>query len=245
MKKDRFLRIVKEIRNGKVEKKRDRDDFFKLVNEYILNEDKERFLFFNKKNVKYLNEKLFDEFVLYYLDNLTKKASSKKEAIEQNQNSKKGSLHTDENIIIYRKKHKRTEIFFKEFPKIEKKVVVVENFESFLSLDFDLFEQEDFIYLGGFGKNIVREFLKDKDVLFFVDFDFFGIEIYNSIKCKNKEFFIPKNLETILKEKGSTELYQKQCYKKENLKLDNNTKKVFELINKYSKCLEQEIFDVD
>ena len=244
MQKNRFLRIVNDIKNGFVENQKDKRDFLKIVNEYILKEDKERFLFFNGKSVKY-NEKLFDEFVKFYLDDIIKKVSSKKEAIKENKNSKKGSLHTTQNTIIYRKRNKRAEIYFNEIPKTKNKIVAVENFESFLKLDFDLFDEEDFIYIGGFSNKSVREFLKDKDVLFFVDFDFFGIEIYNSFDTNNKEIFIPKNLEKLLKNYGSSELYKKQVFKKENLKVDNNTKKLYELINKYSKCLEQEILDVD
>ncbi len=245
MRQDRFLRIVNEIKNGYVENVKDRKDFLKLLKEYILKEDKEYFLFFEKKEVKYLNERLFDEFVDYYLNTLTKKAFSKKEEIIKNQNSKKGSLHTTENLIIYRKKNKKPILYFNEFPNINNNIVVVENFESFLKLDFDLFEEDNFIYLGGFGNKFVRKFLKNKNILFFVDFDFFGIEIYNSIECKNKKIFIPSNVEELVKNYGSKELYEKQLFKKENLNIDKNTKKLFEIINKYSKCLEQEIFDVD
>ena len=245
MTENRFLRIVNEIKNGYVESAKDRKDFLKIVKEYLLNEDKEYFLFFDKKEVKYLNEKLFNEFVEWYLESLTIKASSKKEAVIKNQNSKKGSLHTTENLIIHRKKNQKPIIYFNEFLNTKNKIVAVENFESFLKIDFSLFKEDDFIYLGGFGNRFVREFLKDKDVLFFVDFDFFGIEIYNSIECKNKEFFIPENLEELIKNYGSNELYKNQVFKKKHLKTDANTKKVYDLISRYSKCLEQEILDVD
>jgi len=243
--KNRFLRIVQEIQSGVVEKKKDRDDFVKLVNEYIENEDVEYFFGFRNKEIGYINNKLFNEFVEYYLGGFTKRADSKKEAIEKNKNSKKGSLHTTKNLIIHRKKYQKPMLYYKEFPKTSKNIVVVENFESFLKINFDLFDEEDFIYLGGFSNSFVREFLRDKEVLFFVDFDFFGIEIYNSIDCKSKKFFVPDNLEKLLKEKGSVELYKKQLFKRDTLKLDDNTKGVSKLINKYSKCLEQEVLDVD
>ena len=245
MTKNRFLRIVQEIQSGVVEKKKDRDDFIKLVNEYRKNEDIEYFFGFRNKKIGYINNKLFNEFVEYYLGGFTKRADSKKEAIEKNKNSKKGALYTTKNLIIHRKKYQKPMLYYKEFPETSKNIVVVENFESFLKINFDLFDEEDFIYLGGFSNSFVREFLRDKEVLFFVDFDFFGIEIYNSIDCKSKKFFVPDNLEKLLKEKGSVELYKKQLFKRDTLKLDDNTKGVFKLINKYSKCLEQEVLDVD
>jgi len=243
--KNRFIKIVNEIKTGIVENSKDRKDFLNIVKEYILNEDKEYFLFFDKKEVTYLNEKIFNEFVEWYLNNIIEKVSSKKEAIKKNRNSKKGSLHTTENLLIYRNKNERPVIYFNEYPTIKDKIVIVENFESFLKIDFSLFEEEDFIYLGGYGNTFVRNFLKDKEVLFFVDFDFFGIEIFNSISCKNKKFFIPNDLEDKIKSFGSNELYKKQLFKKDKLKIDVNTKKVYDLINRYSKCLEQEIFNVD
>ena len=245
MTKNRFLRIVQEIQNGVVEKKKDRDDFIRLVSEYRENEDEEYFFGFRNKEVGYINNKLFDEFVKYYLGGFTKRADSKKEAIEKNKNSKKGSLHTTKNLIIHRKKYQKPALYYKEFPETFHNIVAVENFESFLKVDFDLFDEEDFVYLGGFSNNLIREFLKERNVLFFVDFDFFGIEIYNSIECKSKKFFVPDNLEELLKEKGSVELYKKQLFKRDTLKVDDNTKEIFELINKYSKCLEQEVLDVD
>ena len=243
MRRDKFLRLVEEIKEGKIKNKKDRENFLEIVNEYIFKEDKERFLFLDKKGAKILNETLFNEFVDFYLSSFPKKTFSKKEAIKLNKNSKRGSIFTNEKIIVYRKREKRAEIFYKEFPLTSKKIVVVENLESLLEIDFNLFDEEDFIYLGGFSSSFVREFLKNKEVLFFVDFDFFGIEIYNSIDCKRKEFFIPSNLEELMQKYGSTELYKKQCFKKESLKVDKNTKKIFNLINKYSKCLEQEILN--
>jgi hypothetical protein len=122
--------------------------------------------------------------------------------------------------------------------------VVVENFESFLKVDFSLFDEDWFLYLGGESNKRVREFLKDKDVLAFVDFDFFGISIFENLRCKTKKLFLPPNLEELIVKYGSVDLYEEQRFKASKLKLDTfESEKLFDLIMKHSKCLEQEILD--
>jgi 5S rRNA maturation endonuclease (ribonuclease M5) len=125
---------------------------------------------------------------------------------------------------------------------VDGKIVVVENYETFLRIDFDMFSEKDFIYLGGYSNKKVSEFLENKEVLFFGDFDFAGIMIFNSLKCKNKEFFIPDNLEEKFNI-ASQMLYQKQRKLAENLELDKNTEIVYNLCMKYAKCLEQEVYN--
>ena len=127
-------------------------------------------------------------------------------------------------------------------PEIDGKIVVVENYETFLRIDFDMFSEKDFIYLGGYSNKKVSEFLENKEVLFFGDFDFAGIMIFNSLKCKNKKFFIPDNLEEKFNI-ASQMLYQKQRKLAENLELDKNTEIVYNLCMKYAKCLEQEVYN--
>ena len=251
MKDKRFKRIISEILKGEVYKKIDRNDILKEAKEFIKKEDYNIFLAFSGKNAKILDEKVFEKFVFWKLDikswkDFEKEVKSKKESIEVYNNSKRKSIHTDENTIVFRKRNKRAEIFYKEFPKNIKRVVAVENYEAFLRIDFSLFEEENFILLNGFANSLTKEFLKDKEVLFFVDFDFFGIEIFNSIQCKSKDLFLPINLEELLIKYGNRELYKRQLFKKSNLNLENkNAKYLYELINKYSSCLEQEILNVD
>jgi hypothetical protein len=249
---ERFKRIVNEILTEVVKSKNDRKDILKLVKEFREKEDIDEFLGFIGSEVKIFNKKFFDEFVFDFLDikswnDFEKEAKSKKESIEIHNNSKRKNIHSDESSIIFRKKGKRAEIYYKEFPEIDDdKIVAVENYESFLSLDFSLFDRNYFVLLGGFASKMIQKFLKDKDVLFFVDFDFYGIEIFNKTKCRKKELFLPENLEELIKNYGSSELYKKQRFKKEYIKNDNkNTNYLCKLINKYSKCLEQEVLNVD
>jgi hypothetical protein len=249
---ERFERIINEILVGVVKNKKDRIDILQLSQEFKKREDIDEFLVFKDKRAKILNKKFFDEFVFDFLninswDDFEKKIKSKKESIQIYNNSKRKNIHTDRKTIVFRKRGKRAEIYYKEFPKINNdKIVAVENYESFLSIDFSLFNRDYFVLLDGFPSKIVQKFLKDKDVLFFVDFDFYGIEIFNSTECKEKAFFWPENLEELIKNKGSRELYKKQRFKKEHIKsIDKNVNYLLNLIDKYSKCLEQEILDVD
>jgi hypothetical protein len=251
---ERFERIINEILNGKVKYKKDRRDILELAKKFRQKEDIDEFLGFVENEAKILNKKFFDEFVFDFLDingwsDFGKKAKTKKESIEIHNNSKRKNIHTDENTIIFRRKEKRSEIYYKEFPKIDNdKIVAVENYESFLSIDFSLFNRNYLVLLDGFPSKMVQEFLKDKDVLFFVDFDFYGIEIFNKVECKEKAFFLPKNIEELIKNKGSRKLYKNQLFKKEKIKNNNNNKNInylLSLIDKYSKCLEQEILNVD
>jgi hypothetical protein len=253
MKDKRFKRIIREILKGEVNLKNDRDDILKLAKEFAKKEDVDEFLRFIKKEPKILNKENFDEFVFDFLDiknweDFEKEVKSKKEAILLHHSSKRKTIHTDNNTIVFREKGKRAEIYYKEFPKIDRneRIVAVENYESFLNVDFNLFSENYFILLDGFPSKMVQEFLKDKDVLFFVDFDFYGIGIFETVECKNKELFLPKNLEELIKTKGNSKLYKKQCFKKAYINNnDENVNYLLNLIDKYSKCLEQEIFNAD
>jgi hypothetical protein len=251
LRENRFKRIVKEVLRGEVKKQQDRKDFLELVKEFRKKEDVDEFLIFKGNESKVLNKEFFDEFVFGFLgikswSDFKKTPKTKKDSVKIYNNSKKKNIHTDENTIVLRKKNARAEIYYKEFPKTDGKIVAVENYESFLKLDFSLFDKNYFVLLDGFASKMVQEFLRDKDVLFFVDFDFYGIEIFNKIKCRKKELFLPKNLEELIRNYGSMELYKKQRFKKEYIKSDNkNVNSLINLINKYSKCLEQEVLDVD
>jgi hypothetical protein len=251
MRDETFKKLVKKILNKENIEKRYRDKLIVEAKKFIQKEDINSFLIFNKQTPLILDKENFKKFVCNYLgikkiEDLEKRVNSKKESIEIHNDSKRKNIHTDENTIIIRKREKRAEIYYKELPKIDDRIVVVENYESFLNLDFNKFKENYFIYGAGFSKTILREFLEDKNVLFYLDFDFAGIKIFNSFKCKKKEFFIPQNLEEKLIKFGNTKLYQKQLLIKEELKnkkLNKEVNYLFNLINKHSKVLEQEIFN--
>ena len=245
MTKNRFYRIIKEVKNGIVESAKDRRDLVKLIDEFSKKEDVFRyFVRFRGKEVIINDEKIFERFIEENLGCKFEKfgeVDSKKELSEIYKDTKAKNLHTSNITIIHRKRYALPQIFYDDYkPQISGRVVVVENYESFLRLNFNLFKEEDFIYLGGFSNKKTAEFLRDKDILFFGDFDFFGMMIFDSIKCKSKEFFIPENLEELFIKYPNQKLYLKQRFIEERVK---KVDVVYELIKKHSAVVEQEVLN--
>ena len=245
MTKNRFYRIIKEIKSGIVENSKDRKDLVKLIDEFSKKEDVFRyFVRFRGKKAIINDKEIFERFIE---ENLGCKfeefgeIDSKKELAEIYKDTKAKNLHTSDITIIHRKKEKLPQIFYDDFePEISGRVVVVENYESFLRLNFNLFKEEDFIYLGGYSNKKTAEFLRDKDILFFGDFDFFGMMIFDSIKCKSKKFFVPENLEELFIKYPNQKLYLKQRFIEERVK---KVDEVYKLIKKHSAVVEQEVLD--
>jgi len=243
--KERFKKIVKMILNDEKILKKDRKDFEKILKDYRNLNDKSLFFIFRDYKGHIIDKKEFENFVFNFLniknwDDFYKTPSSQKECVEIYNDSKRENLHTSNRIIIYRKKY-QLPIILKDYPKT-KKVVLVENFDTFIDLPFELFDEEDFIYLNGFSNKKVREFIKNKEILFFGDFDFFGINIFDSLECLKKEYFIPYNLEGLFKIYGNQKLYLNQ--KPYAKRIDNkNANYIFDLCEKYCKCLEQNILN--
>jgi len=83
--------------------------------------------------------------------------------------------------------------------------------------------------------------------LYFGDFDFAGIGIYlNEYKKylgEKSEFFVPENIEYLFDNYGNKELYDNQKINFETKPIDEfELLKLIEIIHKYKKGLEQEIF---
>jgi len=82
--------------------------------------------------------------------------------------------------------------------------------------------------------------------LHFGDFDFEGINIYyNEFEKHLKEratFFIPDNIEDMLKMYGNRELYDRQFSRVMTKVTDERILRLVSLMHKYKKCLEQEVF---
>ncbi|NPA87431.1 MAG: hypothetical protein GXO01_01875 [Epsilonproteobacteria bacterium] len=246
MRKDRFYRIIKEIKNGIVENGGDRSAILKLAKEYSKKEDADitYFISFEDKKAIVKDTQTFDGFIRYYLGCGFEEYvgfESKKDLAKVMKNTKAKNIHTSDSTLLHRKKGALPVVYYDSFePKTGLKIVAIENYETFLYIDFNMFKQEDFVYLGGYPNKKTAKFLEDKEVLFFGDFDFYAMMIFESLKCKNKEFFIPENLEEYFKKYGNKELYLKQRFiEKSVVKI----KEVYGLIKKYSAVLEQEVFE--
>jgi len=246
MTKNRFYRIIKEVKNGSVENSKDRKDLLKLIDEFSKKEDVFRyFVRFKGKKAIINDENIFEKFIKNNLGCKFEEfgeIDSKKELAKIYKDTKAKNLHTSDITIIHRKREKLPQIFYDDFePEISGRVVVVENYESFLRINFNLFREEDFIYLGGYSNKKTAEFLRDKDILFFGDFDFYGMIIFDSIKCKSKEFFVPENLEELFIKYPNQKLYLKQRFIEERVK---KVDVVYELIKKYLAVVEQEVLNI-
>lgn len=120
---------------------------------------------------------------------------------------------------------------YDKLPEINiKKWLAVENGENFFNIN------ENIVYLGGRLNNLTKEFLRDKEVIVFVDYDFTGMEIYETLEAK-KTLYIPENIKDLFKEYSNHRLYEKQ--NKKDFK-SKEAKFIVSLITKYKAGLEQE-----
>lgn len=179
---------------------------------------------------------------------LLKEAASRKESIEKSGNSKEYYAKVFDKVVLFQKGDSFPTLYkeINDIPIDEKKqLLVVENAETFLDIYkiMSKFGFDQFLYLGGFPNSLTKEFLKDKDVVFFLDYDIEAIRIYDSIKCKSKQFFKHPDIEKYFSNKKilNKELYLKQrkSLPKEHIELQW----LIELIEENSGVIEQEIFN--
>ena len=133
-------------------------------------------------------------------------------------------------------------------------IVGIENPENFRYIEKQryLFEDEKPLFVSRYPQNQSKDLLKwlqsiSNQYLHFGDFDFAGIGIYLNEYKKylgdRASFFVPSTIENLIYEYGNKELYDKQ---KINFDLqaiqEGNLIKLIEIIHKYKKGLEQEIY---
>jgi hypothetical protein len=109
-----------------------------------------------------------------------------------------------------------------------------------LHLDESKFASEYFLYLGGNANSLTREFLADKSVEFFIDYDIVSMNFYEHIAVKSKHLYVPDDIEELFARYGNQTLYQKQ---RKLLKSNygEDTVRIVSLITRHKKVLEQEI----
>lgn len=204
-----------------------------------------------------LNLKLFFEFLSdVVLDNGTVtcfediekilSAETRQENIEASGNSKNSIIKVFDRIVAFQK-NDDFPVLYKNLSDIkinEQPILAVENGETFLNIYsiMSKFGFSQFIYLGGFSNTMTREFLKDKDVVFYLDFDIEAIRIYDSFTCKKKSFFQHPDIEKYFKSKKH---HNKKLYLKQRATLPHSHTEVqwlIDLIEKNSAVVEQEVF---
>ena len=130
-------------------------------------------------------------------------------------------------------------------------VIGVENPECFVKFDQirQLFPQKELIVIMRYMSMSPNKWLSSisNTYLHFGDFDPAGIAIYiheyrNKLGAKRCQFFVPENIEYLMKEYGSTSLYDKQI---NQLKSYNQSdypeiQHLIKVLNKYQMGLEQE-----
>jgi len=102
-------------------------------------------------------------------------AQSRAENIIFSSNSKSKNIHPFFQTLLIKKRGELPKLYKKDDLKTlcVKKITAVENGESFLNLDEEMFDSDFFIYLGGNASTMVREFLKTLEVEFFIDLDIY------------------------------------------------------------------------
>lgn len=134
-------------------------------------------------------------------------------------------------------------------------VVGIENPENFrfIHQQSHLFKHIKPIFVSRYPQTQSKDLIKwltkiPNNYLHFGDFDFEGVNIffneYKKYLGEKAYFFIPENIETLLKKHGNANIYNTQIYKQpklENIK-DDELKTLICLIHQYKKGLEQEIF---
>lgn len=133
-------------------------------------------------------------------------------------------------------------------------IVGIENPENFRFIEKQkhLFTNIQPLFVCRYPQNQCKDLIKwlqsiPNNYLHFGDFDFAGIEIYlNEFKKHLEEkatFFLPENIEELVKINGNKTLYNKQTLnvRNENQLQGENILKLIKIIHKYRKGLEQEI----
>lgn len=174
-------------------------------------------------------------------------ASSRSDNIKFSGDSKSNFIRVFDNVVVVKKRGEIAKLYqsadLDELARIDH-FLAVENGETFLNIDkiADNFDEDFFVYLSGYANTLTRNFLKAKEVTFFVDYDIEGMNIYESFKCKRKHLHIPKEIESYFLNENYNNAV---LYKKQRARMKENYSKdvmpVIDLIQKYHTVVEQEI----
>lgn len=187
------------------------------------------------------------------------KAKTRHELVALNQDSKVKRISPQDGLYVNGKcqiEHlilplfAKSAMFLKEIPILEKDtlIVIVENFENLIYFEnqLKLFSTSNILFIYRNKKMLEAICTLENKIIYFGDFDLAGIAIYmEQILPRNPKisFFIPHNIEKLIENYGSRELFDKQFNKYKNLKSTNiRLQNLIDIIKKHQKALEQEYF---
>jgi len=195
---------------------------------------------------EFISEHILDNVVVNSFKDIEKimQAKTRKENIAASGDSKNSIVRVFDNVVIYQEGDTNPTLY-KDIANVKPKeqILAVENGETFLNIHPLMFPFgfKEYVYLGGFSNTLTKEFLKDKDVVFFLDYDIEAIRIYDSFECKSKSFFKHPDIEKHFENNGNQNLYLKQ---RATLPVKHTELQwLLDLINKYSVVVEQEIIE--
>ena len=203
----------------------DEDEFFRFISDEIV----------KNKTILSFNE----------INNILN-ANSRAENIEYSGDSKTNYVKVFDKILIVKKRGELPKLYQREDLYHINNInsfVLIENGETFLNIEkiAHYFNNNYFIYISGNPNSLTRDFLREKEVTFFVDYDIISMNIFDDFKCKKKKLFIPPNIELLFSDKKNRniELYKKQRkYLRETYSAE--VMPIIKLIKKYNIVIEQE-----
>lgn len=195
---------------------------------------------------EFITEDILDNGIVESFEDIQKilNAQTRQENIEATGDSKNSITRIFEDVVVFQLSDSNPTLYKNVSEiKVTEKILAVENGETFLNVHsiMSKFGFNNYVYLGGFSNRLTREFLKDKDVVFFLDYDIEAIRIYDSFECKTKSFFRHLDIENYFHNK---KLRNEKLYRKQLSKLPehhNELQWLIELIKENSAVIEQEV----
>ena len=172
--------------------------------------------------------------------------TTRQENIENTGDSKSRYISVFDGVVIFQHTDKEPKLYKNpdEIILNDTPILAVENGETFLNI-YDIaskFGYDQYLYLGGMSNRATREFLKDKNVTFFLDYDIEAIRIYDSFKCRSKSFLKHPEIENYF---ANTKYQNEELYRKQLSALPvkhDELQWLIDLINQHSAVIEQEVF---
>jgi len=180
------------------------------------------------------------------IDCLLAPTKTRQENIENTGDSKSRYIKVFDKVVIYQNGNTHPQIYSDsaEIDSNDSTILAIENGETFLRIYSSMSDYgfDQFVYLGGMSNSATRDFLKDKNVTFFLDYDIEAIRIYDSFECQQKSFFKHPELEKYF---SNSKYRNEALYRKQLASLPESHTELqwlIDLIKEYSAVMEQEVF---